>query len=88
MEQKAERFNSPRLVVKIPEPSVACVSDVAGMGTRKAKGCFVFFFPLLPGEVHDQENSRNGEHIDLSVFQMQTGPDKVVITVGGVCTIT
>lgn len=34
-------------------------------------------------EVHDQEISQNGEHIDLSGFQMQTGPDKVVITVGG-----
>lgn len=45
-------------------------------------------FPHLLCEVHEQENSRNGEHIDLSVFQMQTGPDKVVITVGRVCTIT
>lgn len=33
-------------------------------------------------------NSENGEHIDLNVFQIQTGPDKVVITVGRVCTIT
>lgn len=45
-------------------------------------------FALLQCEVHDQEISQNGEHIDLSGFQMQTGPDKVVITVGGVCTIT
>lgn len=45
-----------------------------------------FFLPLC--EVHDQKYSGREEHIDLSVFQMQTGPDKVVITVRGVYTIT
>ncbi len=45
-------------------------------------------FFLLMSEVHDQKYSGSGEHIDLSVFQTQTGPDKVVITVGGVYTIT
>lgn len=44
----------------------------------------ILFFLLL-SEVHDQKYSASGEHIDLSV---QTGPDKVVITVGGVYTIT
>lgn len=46
------------------------------------------FLHLLLTEVHDEKCSGSGEHIDLSVFQTQTGPDKVVITVGGVYTIT
>lgn len=33
-------------------------------------------------------NAQSGEHIDLNALQTQTGPDKVVITVGGVYTIT
>lgn len=47
----------------------------------------ILFFLLL-SEVHDQKYSGSREHIDLSVLQTQTGPDKVVITVGGVYTIT
>lgn len=43
---------------------------------------------VLLSEVHDQKCLGSGEHIDLSVFQTQAGPDKVVITVGGVYTIT
>lgn len=44
-------------------------------------------FPIQ-SEVHDQKFSRSGEHIDLSALHPQTGPDKVVTTVGGVYTIT
>lgn len=60
--------------------------------TTKSQGkqchCTGLCFSLLLSEVHDQKCSESGEHIDLSVFQTQTGPDKVVITVGGVYTIT
>ena len=46
------------------------------------------FFLLLLSKGHDQKCPGSEEHIDLSVFKTQTGPDKVVIIVSGVYTIT
>lgn len=62
----------------------AAATNSQGMQTSQQS--ILFLLPLC--EVHDQKYSGSGEHIDLSVFQTQTGPDKVVITVGGVYTIT
>lgn len=43
---------------------------------------------IIKGVLRYMKFLGSGEHIDLSVFQTQAGPDKVVITVGGVYTIT
>lgn len=45
-------------------------------------------FPRDAGGEHDQKCSGSRKHIDFSLFCPQTGPDKVVRTVGEVYTIT
>lgn len=71
--------------------SVSCVSSICCRRKYSRNANVIAkhsVFPPSVCEVHDQKYSGSGEHIDLSVLQTQTGPDKVVITVGGVYTIT